>query len=77
MPCDAISAWQVAESEGRDQKKASVVLCEFGGPGPANNQALYYSILLYQKTDSLDLKENAQEIIQTNERRQAFFDKYN
>jgi len=25
-----------------------------GGPGPANNQALYYSILLYQKTDSLD-----------------------
>ena len=49
----------------------------WGGPGPANNQAVYYSILLWQKTDSLDLKENAQEIIQTNERRQAFFDKYN
>ena len=49
----------------------------WGGPGPANNRAVYYSILLWQKTDSLDLKENAQEIIQTNERRQAFFDKYN
>ena len=28
--------------------------------------------MLVVKTDSLDLKENAQEIIQTNERRQAF-----
>ena len=45
-----------------------------GGPGPPNNQALHYSIY---KTDSLDLKENAQEFIQTNERRQAFFGKYN
>ena len=44
--------------------------------GPPNHQALYY-IILYQKTDSLDLKESAQEFIQRNERRQAFFGKYN
>ena len=51
-----------------------------GGPGSPNNQALYYSIkiiILYQKTNSLDLKENVQEFIQTNEKRQAFFGKYN
>ena len=30
-----------------------------------------------QKTDSLELKEIAQEFIQRNERRQAFFGKYN
>ena len=27
VPCDTISAWQVAESQGRDQRKASVVWC--------------------------------------------------
>jgi len=27
VECNYIYAWQVAESQGRDQKKASVVLC--------------------------------------------------
>ena len=50
-------------------------IIQLGGPGPPNNQALHYSV--YQKTDSLDLKENTQEFIQGNEKRQAFFGKYN
>ena len=43
-------------------------------------QRLNHCFILHvhcQKTDSFDLKEIAQEFIQRNERRQAFFGKYN
>ena len=48
-----------------------------GGPGPANNQALYYSILQYQKTDSLDLKKMLKRLFKQMKEDKHFFDNYN
>ena len=49
----------------------------WGGPGPSNNQALYYSILQYQKTDSLDLKKMLKRLFKQMKEDKHFFDNYN